>query len=431
MAENWIPGAIRKEIAKFARPHSGARGCVGHIAVSEAASLFGYFSGAEVCSTVYIRRGSPDQIADPNGMADFEQYVPLDKVAPANFEGNTTMWSFESQGGVTNADGEAWDDAQVRRIVWLLVWLHQNRGMPLDLMADSRGSSRGYGPHRLGISPWRVSGGEKWSTSNGKRCPGNVRVQQGAGIVESARALAGLGPLAVPVGNPTGNGGTAKNWLQRGDSGPAVAELQRLLTAAGFPLEADGVFGPLTEEAVKHYQASRNLVIDGLAGAATLGALRAGASSIATAPTDPVLRQGSKGPAVGRLQRFLNSIGAGLVVDDDFGPETDAAVHRYQAAVGLTSDGVVGPLTWAKVNGGITPAAPAAPAAAVLRRGSSGAEVSQLQAVLNRNYPAYSRLTVDGAFGPATEAVVKEFQRRSGLAADGIVGPLTRAALGL
>lgn len=73
-----------------------------------------------------------------------------------------------------------------------------------------------------------------------------------------------------------------------------------------------------------------------------------------------------------------------------------------------------------------------AAAGTVLRRGSKGQAVTDLQAKLNRSYPAYSKLTVDGDFGPATEAVVREFQRRvPGLAVDGIAGPATLRALGL
>lgn len=67
----------------------------------------------------------------------------------------------------------------------------------------------------------------------------------------------------------------------------------------------------------------------------------------------------------------------------------------------------------------------------VLRKGSKGVNVSVLQNHMNRVYPAYSRLRVDGDFGPATEAVVREFQRRAGLVVDGIVGPKTWQRLGL
>lgn len=71
-----------------------------------------------------------------------------------------------------------------------------------------------------------------------------------------------------------------------------------------------------------------------------------------------------------------------------------------------------------------------------LKRGVRGDDVLTLQRELLRVFPAYAgRIRDNGGpttnFGPATEAVVREFQRRhgKGLAVDGIVGPKTRAAL--
>lgn len=69
--------------------------------------------------------------------------------------------------------------------------------------------------------------------------------------------------------------------------------------------------------------------------------------------------------------------------------------------------------------------------AVVLAPGDSNDLVRLLQARLNRDYPLYSHLVVDGVYGPATAAVVREFQARSGLPADGIAGPATLERLGL
>lgn len=65
----------------------------------------------------------------------------------------------------------------------------------------------------------------------------------------------------------------------------------------------------------------------------------------------------------------------------------------------------------------------------VLKQGSHGPVVKFLQQRLNAVFPAYSKLKVDGGFGPKTEAVVKEFQRRTRLQPDGVVGPKTKAML--
>jgi hypothetical protein len=61
--------------------------------------------------------------------------------------------------------------------------------------------------------------------------------------------------------------------LRKGDRGDAVLSLQRQLTATGYPLAQDGVFGPATVRAVERFQAERGLVADGVAGPDTRAAL--------------------------------------------------------------------------------------------------------------------------------------------------------------
>lgn len=78
------------------------------------------------------------------------------------------------------------------------------------------------------------------------------------------------------------------------------------------------------------------------------------------------------------------------------------------------------------------PPAPAPSTHPTIRKGSRGAAVSRVQQHLKRNYPLYAKgLVVDGIFGAKTDAAVREFQRRSGLTADGIVGGRTWAKLGI
>lgn len=60
----------------------------------------------------------------------------------------------------------------------------------------------------------------------------------------------------------------------------------------------------------------------------------------------------------------------------------------------------------------------------ILKVGSKGQEVKRLQSLLGS-------LTVDGVFGAATEAKVKEFQAQNQLDVDGIVGWETQLALGM
>ncbi|MEH2179725.1 peptidoglycan-binding domain-containing protein [Nostoc sp.] len=61
--------------------------------------------------------------------------------------------------------------------------------------------------------------------------------------------------------------------LYFGNSGIAVRALQQLLVSNGYAVRVDGIFGALTETAVKAFQNQQNLGVDGIVGQRTWSAL--------------------------------------------------------------------------------------------------------------------------------------------------------------
>jgi hypothetical protein len=150
----------------------------------------------------------------------------------------------------------------------------------------------------------------------------------------------------------------------------------------------------------------------GRARATIVACLAAVAVLAAASPAEAVLKRGSHGPRVVKVQRWL-----GIHADGIFGSGTKRAVKRFQGRHGLTADGIVGPATWSALR-----SSHARKASSGGGGGSRRAAVVSLQRALG--------ISADGIFGPGTEAAVKSFQRRHGLTADGVVGPATWAALG-
>ena len=133
--------------------------------------------------------------------------------------------------------------------------------------------------------------------------------------------------------------------VRKGDQNHPVKTLQYLLRARGHTVTVDGIFGPMTEAAVRSFQQQKGLAVDGIVGPNTWSAL------IIT------VKKGSQGDAVRGVQeefQFRNlsgNPGSGLAVDGIFGPKTDAAVRGFQNALhqdipSVTVDGIVGPVTW-------------------------------------------------------------------------------------
>ena len=67
-----------------------------------------------------------------------------------------------------------------------------------------------------------------------------------------------------------------KRVLRLGDQNPDVKRLQQLLKQAGYELKVDGVFGPQTYNTVIAFQQKSGLLVDGVVGEKTLGALLTG-----------------------------------------------------------------------------------------------------------------------------------------------------------
>jgi peptidoglycan hydrolase-like protein with peptidoglycan-binding domain len=138
----------------------------------------------------------------------------------------------------------------------------------------------------------------------------------------------------------------AEPVLRRGSTEPEVRDLQEALKALGHdPGPINGVFGSRTEDAVRAFQQAKGLAADGIVGRVTWINIDEADQS------EPVLRRGSTGLPVRRLQSRMGAVDFEVGgVDGRFGAKTEAAVRELQQRAGLAVDGVVGPKTWAVVN---------------------------------------------------------------------------------
>jgi peptidoglycan hydrolase-like protein with peptidoglycan-binding domain len=133
--------------------------------------------------------------------------------------------------------------------------------------------------------------------------------------------------------------------LRRNEPHNQVTALQYLLRHRGHSIAADGIFGPKTEAAVRAFQASANLVADGIVGRRTWPAV------VVT------IRRNSRGDAVRAMQYqdvLRDETGnPPRPLDGIFGPKTERSVRGFQEVLAasfpgdhIAVDGIVGPVTW-------------------------------------------------------------------------------------
>ncbi len=261
--------------------------------------------------------------------------------------------------------------------------------------------------------------------------------------------------------------------LRFGSSGPNVQQIQIRLNriSNNYPAipkiyPVDGVYGIETEEAVKKFQEIFNLVADGVVGKDTWYRIQYIYNSVKrlnelnsegltleeiSSQYPSELSLGSVGDGVFALQYYLEYISnfvdtvSNVTPDRIFGEQTRQSVLSFQRTYGLPETGVVDEVVWNSIYNvylGLLSSVPLEYREGViipfpgviLRRGSQGDDVRVLQSYLNyiaRVYPQIPTVTVDGMFGPATEAAVTAFQDLFGIdvARKGVVANVTWDAI--
>ena len=356
----WYPDAVKREINKSKKYGKLKKheAIIYHVDAGGAETLFGWWNNPQ--------SGAAGSHFFVKYDGTVEQYVDTDYLAWTSAAGSRRSIGIETAGKATGS----WTAAQLQAIIKLTVWLLKTHPtIPARLMSSSKLSERGIGWHALGVPKNKTqkdsgvsqTGGELWSGSVGKVCPGATRIKQIPDIFKSV--LTALNPLVPPV-TPT---------------------------APGKP---------------------------------------------PVAPTTPseqgVWHTVRKGETLSLIASRYKTTVAGLA---SFNKISNPNFIKTGQKIFIPNTAVITPVKPSTPTP--TPVTTVRPST-TLKRGSRGVSVGNLQRGMNKTFPAYryavnvnkgSLLAVDNIFGPHLEAWVKEFQRRSKLDRDGIVGPLTIAAL--
>lgn len=313
----WYPHAKRREItaAKGRKKMAVYNRVNYHVAVSEAASLFGYFN----------QPGIPDSHFYVLKDGSVEQYVDTIYQAFADLDGNDATVSIETQGGLKNGEKEKWTRKQRQTIADITKWVSKEHGVKLVQARDSKlgSSSQGISWHRLGINGnfpktgilrgrQQLGGGMNYSTSFGKTCPGDAKIKQIPSIVKAT------GGKTKPAPS------TSKKTEKNADPSQQVKKGKKKLSKK---LKTDGLWGrATTQTAQRHFGTPDDGEVwnQNVQWKASNPGLTLGWKWVAT-------RNAKSSPVIAAIQRWLG-------VDDDgiLGPIT---IKAFQRRMGTHEDG--------------------------------------------------------------------------------------------
>jgi peptidoglycan hydrolase-like protein with peptidoglycan-binding domain len=231
--------------------------------------------------------------------------------------------------------------------------------------------------------------------------------------------------------------------------------LQELLKKRGFYTgSADGLMGPRTRLAISEAQKNYGLAIDGIAGPQTIAALESGSSSgtskvnIADNKTenqtgDVSTKSDPTDKSLLALQELLAKRGFyNGAIDGIKGARTSAAIVAAQRAYGLTPDGIAGSQTLAALEKDAVKVAIAKPSNNSTNSPSNNPSANQApQPASSANADGVANLQnlladrgfykgpITGVLGARTKEAIIAAQKAYGLAADGVAGARTIAAL--
>lgn len=329
-------------------------GWSGGVVIHTTEGVGGYDSAENTAAFIARRRdpGSYHVIVDLNGPV---WLLPVDHVAfgvaASGFNSTCVMVAIAARSGDLDINND-YTRIEIDFMAQAIVQAWRDGGFDpsqgLQFIGDEVKVRQGLA-HHGDVQPWDRS--DAWSRSPERAAFDAYLVERIA--LHTGTTVAPTPPIYIPPAPP------ASAIWRIGSSGEKVRDIQRLVG-----VNADGIFGPQTEAAVRQWQSNLRIPADGVWGPLTEEATKNLFAFLANLPVvqevnpnneflaaiaqarTEVIRQGSSGGAVKIMQAALNGKGYPLVADGAFGPRTDAALRSFQRDHGLSVDGVCGPRSW-------------------------------------------------------------------------------------